>query len=152
MANYPEIVIKNPNYHPVHYWLGVNFGKANKCENPDCKSVNKKRFEYALIKGKVYEKNRDNFIMLCVPCHRKYDTTDETRKKLKQRVMNRYSFPVLQYDLSDNLISEYKSIIEASEKTGIGFKAISNNLRNRSKKSGGFKWKYKQENKNLCNS
>jgi len=69
-------------YHRVHQWIAYHYGKASKCENKDCTFKNPKRYEWALIKGNEYEKNINNFMQLCCSCHRKYDYTDEHRKKL----------------------------------------------------------------------
>lgn len=63
-------------YSGVHRWLYRNFGKANHCESC-CGEA--KRYEWALIKGKSYEKRRDSFWQLCSSCHQKYD---ESRKKM----------------------------------------------------------------------
>ena len=56
----------------IHDWLKREFDKANKCENGKClkRSV---VYEYALLKGKEYERKRENFWMLCKSCHKKYD-------------------------------------------------------------------------------
>ena len=50
---------------------------------PDCASKSK-TFQWALKKGKDYEKNVDNFLQLCSSCHKKYDITDETRDRLRE--------------------------------------------------------------------
>lgn len=57
----------------------------------------------------------------------------------------RYGKKILQYDLEDNLINEYNSIREASEKTGIDRKSISNCARciKNYNTAGGFKFKIK---------
>lgn len=79
----------NPNYNDVesrrlyqrvHFWIWTHYGKADRCETKDCKNK-PKRFEWALIKAKPLEKNIENFMQLCASCHRKYDFTEETRKK-----------------------------------------------------------------------
>src|SRR3990167_2611761 len=59
-------------YWGIHQWLQTNFGKSNKCENPDCLHISIK-FHWALIKGKKYERKRENFWMLCTSCHAIYD-------------------------------------------------------------------------------
>ena len=83
-------------YDGIHRWLRRTFGKANKCENPKCvyprnsthrpiKIILKPaRFEWALIKGKSYERKRENYIMLCKSCHSYYDFTEERRKNLRK--------------------------------------------------------------------
>jgi hypothetical protein len=52
--------------------------------------------------------------------------------------------PILQYDLKGNFIKEYESAKEAQRQTGISNSAINNNLKNISKQSGGYVWKYKK--------
>jgi len=73
----------NIGYTGIHVWLKTTFGKPNKCENKDCvyprKGAKKTLikpcwFEWALIKGKEMKRRRENFIMLCLACHRKYDS------------------------------------------------------------------------------
>jgi hypothetical protein len=59
-------------YNTLHWWIRNNYGSATKCENPECKRRGK-RYEWALIKGKKYKKNINNYIQLCSDCHRKYD-------------------------------------------------------------------------------
>lgn len=70
-------------YINIHKWLWINFGKANKCENPNCiyprknregKIMNKpKTFDWAKLKGKKYLRKRNNFWQLCRSCHIRYD-------------------------------------------------------------------------------
>lgn len=73
------------NYSNVHQWLRNHHGKASKCENPECvgKSI---KYSWALIKGKNYEKNKNNFMQLCYSCHVKYDSSPD--KPEKMRVLN----------------------------------------------------------------
>lgn len=72
-------------YSGIHMWFRDNIGKAFKCQwylvGLVC-SNKSKNFHWALLKGKKYERRRTNFIMLCASCHKKYDCTDETRKKI----------------------------------------------------------------------
>jgi hypothetical protein len=61
----------------IHHWLSGNFVKLKKCQF--CKKIPKKRkngsagIEWALIKGKTYERKRENFLCLCRRCHAFYD-------------------------------------------------------------------------------
>lgn len=75
---------KNAGYVAIHNWLKTNFGKPTHCENLDCFYPRPraqgvmvkgppKRFEYALLRGKEYDHERGNFVMLCPSCHQKYD-------------------------------------------------------------------------------
>ncbi|HEC65379.1 MAG TPA: hypothetical protein ENI23_08795 [bacterium] len=74
---------KHPNwqgdkvgYKGLHQWVNKKFGKANKCENKSCNKTSD-MYEYSLLKGKEYERKRENFWQLCVKCHRSYDAKGE---------------------------------------------------------------------------
>lgn len=70
-------------YQGIHIWLNRWFGKANACENSECNKPSK-HFEWAKLKDLPYERKRENFWMLCVSCHRKYDFNEELRIKLSE--------------------------------------------------------------------
>lgn len=76
------------HYENVHRWLRYHYGKASTCENTECNGKSK-AFQWALIKGKEYEKERDNFMMLCSSCHLKYDMTEGKRKKISEAMSTR---------------------------------------------------------------
>lgn len=70
---------KNPNwkgcnvgYAGLHKWFQREFGKADKCEGSECSGISNK-YHWALLKGKEYERKRENFWMLCDRCHGRYD-------------------------------------------------------------------------------
>lgn len=85
ISNSLKGVYTSDTYGTIHIWLIKNFGKANKCENPKC-DFNSKTFDYALIKGKTYKRKRENFIMLCRSCHKKYDMNKQTKDKIKKKM------------------------------------------------------------------
>lgn len=64
------------SYSAFHKWLLKHHGKPSRCESVACPNLPSFRFEYALIAGKEHAHNRDNYRMLCVPCHRSYDSRD----------------------------------------------------------------------------
>jgi len=136
---------KLPEYAAVHSWLKNHYGRAFKCENENCKSVNPKRFEWALIKGLEYKKDRNNFIMMCPSCHRKYDETDNSKANRSKAHKGNQSFlkkKIVQYDLNWNFIKEFESISEAAKfvnGTPCAFTFIKNGSLKTYK---GFKWKY----------
>lgn len=70
-------------------------------------------------------------------------------KKLNdgKKKQEKYGVKILQYDLDGNLINEFNSIREASEKTGIDRKSISNCSKNikHYNTAGGFKFKRKEK-------
>lgn len=59
-------------YTDVHVWLRNTFGSAKSCTSKLCNGKSKK-YHWALVAGKTYEKNRENFAQLCTVCHRQYD-------------------------------------------------------------------------------
>lgn len=52
---------------------------------------------------------------------------------------------ILQFNLDGEFIKEFNSIKEASEEIGISKSAIVHCLKGKTKKAGGYKWKYKYE-------
>lgn len=63
-------------YSGIHMWLRSEYGKANTCESEiigiECRN-NTSRYHWAKLRGKRYERKRENFIQLCNSCHRIYD-------------------------------------------------------------------------------
>lgn len=60
-------------YEGVHAWLERDYGKPQRCDNPNCQYKKTIRWDWALIHGKKYERKRENFMRLCRSCHIKYD-------------------------------------------------------------------------------
>jgi hypothetical protein len=153
-------------YFRIHEWLIRHHGKATKCENELCKSRAPKRFEWALLKGKDYKKDRNNYIQLCPSCHRKYDYTEvqrqnqrTSRKKrlergdlftaqyranLSKAMKGVNAIPVFKLSNKGEFIQEYKSVSIAATENNILQSSISNVLTGRAKTAGGYKWEYKQ--------
>ncbi len=72
----------------IHIWLKLTFGKANRCDNIKCPNKSK-IYDWSLIRGKLYIKDRRNFRMLCRQCHINYDYTDERRFKISKSHLGR---------------------------------------------------------------
>lgn len=70
-------------YNSLHWWIRRVLGSAIKCENPSCEGKSK-FFEWALKKGKQYEKKRKNFWQLCRSCHFKYDLSKYKEKRFNE--------------------------------------------------------------------
>jgi group I intron endonuclease len=51
--------------------------------------------------------------------------------------------PIIQYDLGDNIIKEWKSATQVQNEIGIRRDSIGNVLHNKQITAGGYKWKYK---------
>lgn len=141
-------------YHEIHHWLRKTYGKANKCDNPECKckSIN---FQWALKEGKEYTEDINNFLQLCRICHSLQDVTEHLREFQRNRMKggtwteeHKRKFrltqmkPVAQLDIGGNIIQKFSSLTEASKNTGILISSISHVLLGHQKKSGGYKWKY----------
>jgi group I intron endonuclease len=67
-------------------------------------------------------------------------------KPRSNAVIAKMKIPIIQYDLSGNFIKEWDSLTSAANELKIYVGCINNCLRNRSKSSYGFVWKYKQIN------
>jgi hypothetical protein len=132
-------------YFRIHAWLIYNHGKAVKCENNLCKSNKPKRYEWALLKGNDYKKDRKNFIQLCPSCHRKYDFTENQRKNLSDSKKGKEAKNKIKVILNKELI--FNSITDASIKTGLCISSIHNNLKGLSKTTKIGIWEiYEQTN------
>ena len=80
----------NPNYKSdavgyvgIHLWLRKHFKKTGNCGQ--CTSA--KRTYWALLKGKNYERKRENFWELCAKCHVAYDDIAARGWKRKQKLL-----------------------------------------------------------------
>lgn len=76
--------------------------------------------------------------------------TEETKQKISKKNKNKNLKPIIQYDLQDNFIKEWNSISEAAlffnpNNMGAARSSISDCLRNKTKTSNKFKWKYKSQ-------
>lgn len=76
---------ENPAYGTIHQWLIRNYEKRE-CEHCGKKKSDGWKLHYALKKGKQYERKRGNFSILCASCHKKYDYTEVTKRKLSNYV------------------------------------------------------------------
>lgn len=82
--------------------------------------------------------------------HKGKCVSEETRKKLREINTGKNAGTnhpsakaVYQIDkYTDNIIARFGTILEASEKTGVGYTHISSCCRGRRKTTGGFKWAY----------
>lgn len=79
-------------YNVLHNWIKRKYGKAVKCENPNCKHKSI-YFDWALKKGKKYERDISNFMQLCKSCHVAYDWTDNQKTLMSKRMIDYFSNP-----------------------------------------------------------
>lgn len=157
--------IPTAEYHRIHKYLVYNFKKIKKCEI--CGSTEKKAYHFALKKGFEHCKNRENYIVLCVSCHVKYDMTDERRANLSRikkievamgfipfgfSLLGKYgkdhirSKPVVRLDLVTlEFIERYDSLSCAERKHNFKTYNTSNCALGKTKSSYGFKWVFENE-------
>lgn len=93
--------LRGGGYQAIHKWLKKHHGKADRCENQEC---NKKSntFVWAKIHGKEYTHERSNFWMLCLSCHTTYDMTDDWKKKLEIKGLQRRHTEVVKTKISNS--------------------------------------------------
>ena len=71
----------NVGYVGLHSWIARKKGKPKKCEK--CKKEGEGRYEWANISGE-YRRNVNDFIRLCVVCHKNFDLDSRGRTNKKQ--------------------------------------------------------------------
>jgi hypothetical protein len=59
----------NPSYGAIHRYLRTHNPKTGICDECGLE----KRTEFALIKGRQYSRNREDYRELCKKCHNNYD-------------------------------------------------------------------------------
>jgi len=103
-------------YNKIHGWLKDNYGKASKCENIDCPGLIKK-YHWSKLRDCVYEFNRENFWMLCITCHKRYDNSTQLplieRELCREFAEKRQDFFILLEEFSEKInipVSRLKEI------------------------------------------
>jgi group I intron endonuclease len=74
--------------------------------------------------------------------------SDESKQNISKNKIGKPNIkdlrPILQLDLQNNIINEFKSATEAQLNTNVRRDSIGNVLKNRQNTAGGYKWKYKE--------
>lgn len=73
---------ENVSYSGLHHWMKREYGKASRCENPECiyprvspqgrLLSEAKRFTWANKSGE-YKRNKEDWYELCYSCHKLFD-------------------------------------------------------------------------------
>lgn len=75
------------------------------------------------------------------------ETTKENHRKKHSIIMSKVNGKIVsQYDLNNNLIKTYNTIIQASRETKVGKCSISNCINGKTQTGGGFIWKFVKNN------
>lgn len=98
---------KNPSYATVHEWLKNNF-KKDWCEH--CGTT--KNLEFALKKGETHSHSREKYLLLCRPCHNKYDREEKSQKISRTKRMEKYKILLSSGSLSKPETERIKKLIE----------------------------------------
>lgn len=85
--------LRGGGYSAVHKWLTKHYGKANKCEAGFCSGISK-TYQWAKLIDCEYEHKRENFMMMCASCHRRYDITDDQVARMANTLAKRTSTEV----------------------------------------------------------
>ena len=67
IANFKKIGV---GMSPLHEWVVRRLGKPSKCEF--CGTMEKRKYHWANKSGE-YKRDLNDWLRLCVPCHKKYD-------------------------------------------------------------------------------
>jgi hypothetical protein len=99
-------------------------------------------------KKKISEDNlRPEKLKICVENMKKAHTPEAREKARLSRdykhIGDVQKKSIIQYDIQGNIIKEWESGKDAARELNINYKGINNCLRNKSKSSAGFIWKYK---------
>lgn len=76
-----------------------------------------------------------------IKCYENFNEEENKRRKYSLISKHRGE-SINQYDLDGNFICQYESILDASEKTGVGYRTICSNIQGQSNSAGGFQWTY----------
>lgn len=71
---------KDREYAKAHRAMSVLFGRPSVCAV--CGTIDDRRYEWAQIHGAPMVATLENFVRMCVPCHRIYDKTEEGNAKI----------------------------------------------------------------------
>ena len=142
--------------HIKRPWINSYKCAKQRCENPNnprYKDYGGRRIQFLLSKEEIEELwFRNKAWLLKQPSLDREDNDGHYELSNCRfiefdinRVKDRYK-PILQYDLNNNFIREWRSITEASKKLNLDKSNMTKVLNNKINTLGGFKWRYKYAN------
>lgn len=142
-CQYKSQIKKDTKYSGLHMYLRSKNKKTGTCDF--CGNV--RITQWAKKKGHEYTRFKKDYHELCIPCHKKYDMTDELRARIAKGNTgithpSRWK-PVVA--TKDGVSTEYPSIKAAAKAIEVGRSGVSNVLSGKSKTTAGYKITYKYE-------
>lgn len=125
----------------LHTRLRIIYGKATLCIWDEKHISSKRGYEWANVSGE-YTIDIQDYLPMCVSCHRRFDVTDNFRSfRAKAMIGTKIAAKKVGQYKGDSLLAVFDSITEAQNVTGISNTSIGNNITGLSKSAGGFTWK-----------
>lgn len=111
--------------------------------------------EHYVVHHKDHNKhnnNIDNLELLSDTEHKRMHSTEDyesKREKIAKGITEKKSIPVVQYTLDGQFVAEYKSATEAEKIVGLKQSYICRVCKGQRNQTGGYVWKYKDNNNEL---
>ena len=88
--NHPGWKGDNIKYNGLHVWISSQLGKPNRCDS--CGTTENKIYNWANKSGK-YKRDLNDWIRLCLKCHRNKDNWSNKMWKTRKENLLRFELP-----------------------------------------------------------
>lgn len=82
---------ENAGYNAKHAWIRTYFGTPGTCEHCGESGLTGQKINWANISGE-HKREREDWLRLCVSCHRKYDEVVRERDKTTGRFLKKFGY------------------------------------------------------------
>lgn len=108
--------VVDKNYNKVHQYIRRNWQPADFCTQ--CGNTEPRRYEWANVTG-VYSKNLEDYLPMCVPCHRSFDYSDYQKDIHRERLK-------VQKIASKGKVAQYKDgkLLAVHDSAGTAARAV----------------------------
>ena len=143
LASIKERILKSLISHNGYYQVIL-------CKNSKARLYYVHRLVYEAFNGQIPEGLQVNHINEIKTDNKLENLNLMTAKEnlnwgtRNERIAKKRSKVVLQFDLNNNLVKEYQSIIQAGQETGFAFQNICACCKGKLKQAYGYKWRYKE--------